>query len=124
MSEKKKVAIVNAGGHGMLSAEAGDYDSLVKSMQVLLERATWAGELALDVSVVRGTEEALEWVGYRGVIFYVTVGMASEAEKVRSEHSQVRVIVLTGEPWRGGVIYLHKGWVNGDTFADLALKGF
>lgn len=124
MSEKKKVAIVNAGGHGMLSAEAGDYDALVKSMQFLMERATWAGELALDVSVVRSTEEALKWVGYRGIIFYVTFGMASEAEKVRREHCEIRVIVLTGEPWRGGVIYLHKGWVSGDTFADLALRGF
>lgn len=124
MAEKTKVAIVNAGGHRDLHADKGSYDSFVQSIQALLERAEYNGEQLMEVATVRSTEEALRHVGHRGVIYYVTIGMAHEAERVDREHSQIRTVVLSGEPWKGGVIYLPKAWVTGKTFELIARHGY
>ena len=123
MREPRKVAVVNAGGNMSLSAEKGDYDSLVGSLEHEFERRVRDGKPLLDVSVVRSTEEALKHVGRYGTIFYLTNGMAQEAEKVRREHPgmySVRVVVLTGD-LIDGVVYLGKQWVNMEVCADIAI---
>lgn len=124
MAEKTRVAIVNAGGHRDLSAAKGSYDTLVGSMQRQLEEAEYDGKPLMEVAVVRSTEEALAHVGHQGVIFYVTMGMADEAERVHKEYSRIRVVVLSGESWGRGVIYFPKAWVSGRTFQDIALRGY
>src|SRR5262245_31975655 len=101
MGESRKVAIVNAGGDKSLSAESESYDSLVASLERGFERRQREGKPLLETQVVHSTEEALKWVGINGTIFYVTNGMADEAERVRREHGGICVVVLTGAPIDG-----------------------
>lgn len=123
----RRVAIVNAGGWGELSAKKGSYDSIAESFLELLSMATekdWSGRerLAAEARVMTSSKEALEWLDGRGTVIYLTRGMLHEARKAATEYPKLRIVLLTGDLPEGEVIIAGKQWVGGEVLLKMALE--
>lgn len=113
----KRVVIVNAGGRLALSAERGDYDNLVESLQRLINGfESCQGEVVNSVEAARGLLDRTD------VVIFVTAGLLGEARRIKQSHSRIRVIVLTGLVPGDEVIILSKLWYTPDLIRDAVMS--
>ena len=123
-----RVVIVNVVGSTRSESEREAYDSFVESMadvlstfeSVLLSGFLSARKLA-EVKVVTSLKEAEVEVkeGRADLLIFVTIGLCYEAERIKKEHPELKVVVLTASLPKDQVIYVDKEWVDGDFLATL-----
>ena len=128
MRDPKGVVIVNVVGSTRSESERENYNSFVESLAELLSilepvslSTSEPTRKLAEVKVVTSLEEAEVEVkeGRADLLIFVTIGLCYEAERIKKEHPELKVVVLTASLPKDQVIYVDKEWVDGDFLATL-----
>lgn len=122
-----KALIVNDGEWRSMSVEKGSYDTYCDTIKALLERIqvpvfeggriTRSEPVSVEIIKLKELDAKLT-AGDIGLVVFVTRGLAAEADKIKHDHKNVRVLLLTGDPIETAqVIIVRKEWVS-STFLE------
>jgi len=119
-----RVIIVKAGGRMSLSADAGDYDSMIEFLERTLngfKSVTEPEQNCAQATVVNSVEEAESAVeeGRADMLIFLTLGLRHEADRIKKQHPTVKVVVLTGLLPDDEVVLVEKEWMSTQLLRDL-----
>jgi len=120
----KKILIVKDGSFGLLSAEKGDYDSLIESIIRSLNESAKRLHRGTKIKVLnKGDDVAMNIANGEGdMVIFLSRSMIKCARDLKIQFPRTEIFVLTGLIPENEVVILNKLWLSPEMIENMAFS--